>query len=127
MLKVSFGSLKQSADYNFRFEFLILPSLGWLKKPVTPVLFISTIRYRAALAWTKKKTKNNNKRSFRNEKSKQTEEQRKERLRMRRREKDRARRRTKKLQEEKKRSSETEDHEKQRLAILKRIEVMKKL
>ena len=34
-----------------------------------------------------------------------------------RREKDRARR--KKLQEEKKRSSETEDHEKQRLATLK--------
>ena len=36
-------------------------------------------------------------------------------------EKDRARRRTKKLQEEKKRSSETEDHEKQRLATLKRL------
>ena len=42
----------------------------------------------------------------------ETEEQRKERLRIRR-EKDRAGRRTKKLQEEKKRSSETEDHEKQ--------------
>ena len=38
-----------------------------------------------------------------------------------RREKDRARRRTKKLQEEKKRSSETEDHEKQCLATLKRL------
>ena len=31
MLKVSFGSLKQSADYNFRLEFLIPPSLGRLK------------------------------------------------------------------------------------------------
>ena len=31
MLKVSFGSLKQSADYNFRLEFLILPSSGRLK------------------------------------------------------------------------------------------------
>ena len=29
--KISFGSLKQSADYNFRLEFLILPSSGWLK------------------------------------------------------------------------------------------------
>ena len=37
------------------------------------------------------------------------------------REKDRARRITQKLQEEKKRSSETEDHEKQRLATLKRM------
>ena len=33
----------------------------------------------------------------------------------------RARRRTKKIQEEKKRSSEIEDHEKQRLATLKRL------
>ena len=39
-----------------------------------------------------------------------------------RREKDRARRSTKNLQEEKKRSSETEDHEKQCLATLKRFE-----
>ena len=31
MLKVSFGSSKQSADYNFRLEFLILPSSGRLK------------------------------------------------------------------------------------------------
>ena len=31
MLKVSFGSLKQSADYNFHLEFLILPSSGRLK------------------------------------------------------------------------------------------------
>ena len=31
MLKVSFGSLKQSADYNFCLELLILPSSGWLK------------------------------------------------------------------------------------------------
>ena len=35
--------------------------------------------------------------------------------------KERARRRTKKLQEEKKRSLETEYHEKQRLATLKRL------
>ena len=72
---------------------------------------------RAALAWTKKKC------SLRNEKLKanrasETEEQRKERLRIKH-EKDRARRRTKKLQVEKKRSSETEDHEKQCLATLK--------
>ena len=33
----------------------------------------------------------------------------------------RARRRTKKVQEEKKRSSETEDHQKQRLVTLKRL------
>ena len=44
----------------------------------------------------------------------------KERLRIRR-EKDRARRITPKIQEENKRSSETEDHEKQRLATLKRL------
>ena len=50
----------------------------------------------------------------------ETEEQRKERLRIER-EKDRARRITKKLQEEKKKSSEIEDHEKQRLANLKRL------
>ena len=31
MLKVSFGSLKQSADYNFRLELLIVPSSGRLK------------------------------------------------------------------------------------------------
>ena len=50
----------------------------------------------------------------------ETKEQRKERLRIRHK-KDRARRRTKKVQEEKKRSSETEDHEKQCLATLKRL------
>ena len=50
----------------------------------------------------------------------ETEEQMKERLRIGR-EKDRARRITQKLQEENKRSSETEDHEKQRLATLKRL------
>ena len=48
------------------------------------------------------------------------EEQRKERLTTKR-EKDRERRRHNKLQEEKKRLSETEVHEKQRLAILKRL------
>ena len=63
--------------------------------------------------------------SLRNEKLKanrasETEEQRKERLRIRCK-KDRARRITKILQEEKKRSSETEDHEKQRLATPKRL------
>ena len=63
--------------------------------------------------------------SLRNEKLKanrasETEEQRKERLRIRH-EKDRARMRTKKVQEEKKRSSETEDHQEQRLATLKRL------
>ena len=59
--------------------------------------------------------------SLRNEKLKanrtsETEEERKERLRIRR-EKDRARRRTK----GKKRSQDTDDYEKQRLAILKRL------
>ena len=78
---------------------------------------------RAALAWTKKKPKK--KRSLRNEKLKakrasETEEQRKERLRIRL-EKERERRRTKRLQEEKIRSSETKDHEEQRLATLKRL------
>ena len=61
------------------------------------------------------------KRSLRNEKLKanrtsETEEQRKERLRIRR-EKDRARRRTK----GKKRSPDTDDYDKQRLATLKRL------
>ena len=71
-----------------------------------------------------KKEAEKKKRSF-NEKCKanrasETEEQRKERLRISR-EKDRERRRTKNLQEEKKWSSETEDHEKQCLATLKRL------
>ena len=64
-------------------------------------------------------------RSLRNEKleangASETEEQRKERL-MIGRERDRARKRTKKLQEEKKRYSETDDHEKQRLPTLNRL------
>ena len=80
---------------------------------VTPALFIG------ALAWTKKKLKK--KRSLRNEKLKanrtsETEEQRKESLRIRP-EKDRARRRTK----GKKRSPDTDDYKKQRLATLKRL------
>ena len=75
--------------------------------------------YARALAWTKKKLEK--KRSLRNEKLKanrtsETEEKRKERLRIRR-EKDRARRRTK----GKKRSPDTDDYEKQRLATLKRL------
>ena len=37
--KISFGSLKRSADYNFRLEFLILPSLGRLK-PTCDILII---------------------------------------------------------------------------------------
>ena len=65
------------------------------------------------------------KRSLRNKKLKanrtsETEEQRKERLRIRR-EKDRARRRTK----GKKRSPDTDDYEKQRLATLKRLKLGK--
>ena len=87
-------------------------------KPVTPVLFIA-YTLELALAWTKKKLKK--KRSLRNEKLKadrtsETEEQRKESLRIRR-ENDRARRRTK----GKKRSPDTDDYEKQRLATLKRL------
>ena len=74
---------------------------------MTPLLFIA----RAALAWTK------NNRSLRNGKHKanrasETEEQRIERMRIGR-EKDRYKRNRK--------SSETEDHEKQRLATLKRL------
>ena len=81
MLKVSFGSLKQSADYNFRLEFLILPSSGWLK----PTCDTRIIHFYYMLEqWTGK----NKKRSLRNEKLKanrasETEEQRKERLRIR--------------------------------------------
>ena len=67
------------------------------------------------------KKKAEKKRSLRNEKLKanrtsETEEQRKERLRIRR-EKDRAIRRTK----GKKRSPDTDDYEKERLATLKRL------
>ena len=86
-------------------------------KPVTPGVI--HFLYDRALAWTKKKLKK--KRSLRNEKleantTSETEEQRKERLRIRR-EKDRARRRTK----GKKRSPDTDDYEKVRLATLKRL------
>ena len=122
MLKVSFGSLKQSADYNFRLEFLILPSSGRLKPTCdTRIIHFYCTLEQLYIAWMK----NINKRSLRDEKLKanrasEIEEKRKERLRVRC-EKDRARRRTKKLQEEKKRSSESEDHEKQRLATLKRL------
>ena len=84
---------------------------------VTPALFIAL--FIGALAWTKKKLKK--KRSLRNEKLKanrtsETEEQRKESLRIRH-EKDRARRRTK----GKKRSPDTDNYKKQRLATLKRL------
>ena len=96
--------------------------LTWTKHALAQSRFgwLKPLYARADLAWTKK-----NKISLRNEKLKanrasETEEQRKERLRIRR-QKDRAGRRTKKLQEEKKRSSETEDHEKQRLVTLKRL------
>ena len=89
-------------------------SLFLAVKPVTPVLFISFM-----LSMDEKETKK--KRSLRNEKLKanrtsETEEQRKDRLRIRC-EKDRARRRTK----GKKRSPDTDDYEKQRLATLKRL------
>ena len=59
--KISFGSLKRSADYNFHLEFLILPSSGRLK-PTCDILIIHFyyIYARAALAWSKKKPKKNN-------------------------------------------------------------------
>ena len=69
--------------------------------------------------WTEKKCSLKNGKLKANRAS-ETEERRKERLRIRR-EKDKARRTTKKLQEEKKSLSETEDHEKLRLATLKRL------
>ena len=86
-------------------------------KPVTPMLFIA---YTPELYHGPKK-KLKKKHSLRNEKLKvdrtsEIEEQRKESLRIRR-EKDRARRRTK----GKKRSPDTDDYEKQRLATLKRL------
>ena len=79
---------------------------------MTPVLFIS---------YSMDEKEAEKKGSLRNEKLKanrtsDTEEQRKERLRIRR-EKDRARRRTK----GKKRSPDTDDYEKERLATLKRL------
>ena len=101
MLKVSFARLKLTCD-TVEFSFRLYAT--------------------AALAWTKKKPKKCSleMRNLKQTELPQTEEQRKERLRIRR-EKDRARRRTKKIQEEKKKSSETEDHGKQRLATLKRL------
>ena len=72
----------------------------------------------------KKEAEKQQQRSLRNENLMKTELQRLknigERLKVRR-EKDRAKRRTKKLQEEKKRSSVTKDHEKQRETTLKRL------
>ena len=82
------------------------PNTHMLKdRPMTPVLFISTI-WSCSLAWTRKEHSLRNGKLKANRAS-ETEEQRKERLRIGR-EKDRTRRITKKLQEEKKRSSETE-------------------
>ena len=78
---------------------------------MTPVLFISTR--------TKKKCSLRNG-GLKASRASETEEQRKERLTIGR-EKGRTRRITKKLQQEKKRSSETEDHEKQHLVTLKRL------
>ena len=63
--KMSFESLKRSADFKFRLEFLIQPSSGRLK--TTCDFRISTYA-RAALALTKKKLKKQ--RSLRNEKLK---------------------------------------------------------
>ena len=79
------------------------------------MIYVVGMSYVVCLSYVKKK------RSLRNEKLKadrtsETEEQRKENLRIRR-EKDRARRRTK----GKKRSPDTDDYEKQRLATLKRL------
>ena len=67
----------------------------------------------------KKKTFTSNEK-LRANRALETEEQMKDRLRIGR-EKDRARRITQKLQEENKKSSETENHEKQHLATLKRL------
>ena len=104
-LKISFGSLKRSADYNFCLEFLILPLSGRLKSTCDT----RTIHFYyklSSFSLVRKKNGKNKQRSLRNEKLKvnrasMTEEQRRERLRIRC-EKDRARRITKKLQEEKK-------------------------
>ena len=57
--KSSFGILKRSADYNFSLEFLILPSSGRLKL-TCDTLIIHLYYTLAALAWSKKKPKNNN-------------------------------------------------------------------
>ena len=83
MLIVSFGSLKRSADYNFRLQFLILLSSGQLK-PTCDTRIIH-FYYTLEQLYT---DENNNKCSLRNEKLKanrtsETEEQRKERLKIR--------------------------------------------
>ena len=100
---------------------MLIISFGGLKPTSWHPHYAVLLYDRAALAWTK----SINKRSLRNEKLKpngasETEEQWKERLKIKH-EKDRARKRTIKLQEEKKRSSETVDNEKQRLDTLKRL------
>ena len=75
-----FWKFEMKCSYNFRLEFLVLPLSGRLQ-PTRDTRINSFLLYpRAALAWTK----NNNKRSLRNEKLKanrasETEEQRKER------------------------------------------------
>ena len=38
MLKVSFGNLKKSADYNFRMELLFYLHQAGQNRPVTPIL-----------------------------------------------------------------------------------------
>ena len=91
MLKVSFGSSKRSTDYNFRLEFLILPSSGRLKPTYDNHLYA-----RAALAWTKKQQQNIHleMRNLKANRDSETEEQMKENLTIIH-EKDRARRGTK--------------------------------
>ena len=66
MLKVSFRSLKQCADYNFRLESLILPSSGRLK----PTRDTSIIHFYYTLEQLQHGWKKHNKRSLRNEKLK---------------------------------------------------------
>ena len=110
---VCLSYVKLTAWAELRAAHVHAQSLFLAVKPVTPILFISSFSMDEREA--KKK------RSLRNEKLKanrtsETEEQRKERLRIRH-EKDRARRRTK----GKKRSPDTDDYEKQRLATLKRL------
>ena len=95
-------------------------SLLGADKPVTPCY---SLPIRKSFSIDEKEVEK--KRSLRNEKLKadrtsETEEKRKESLRIRR-EKDRARRRTK----GKKRSPDTDDYEKQRLATLKRLKQVK--
>ena len=107
ILKVSFGSLRQSADYNFGLESLILLSSGWLN-PTCDTRIIHFYYARAALTWIKEKPKNQQQqRTQRNEKLKansasETKDQRKEMLRIRRK-KDIVGRRTKKTTRRKER------------------------